>query len=342
MKEFVINKLKEFSAQEKKKFILLPIIIAVFLCVLLYSFNIDDSLNKEKINGANENLTMPIPNQIELSNRKSNVSKQLLKDRNKKEKANKKDFFSIYNEKYEASVNKENLTVNNDPYKKGDQEFIKKVKEQLLKIESEQNKKKSTFVATPKKQRIYIPKKTKEIEKPKKIAPKKELTFEQKLILSRKENIESTILKKKLNQVEFLAVINGNQTAYNNAMITVRVLNDVSHNNNILKRNTYLYGVAKIISTGRVKISFSSMTQNNKRVSIKLTAYDQLDGYEGLIINDEVVLRLLKVKTDDQVNAEIATYGKIGKIVSSVFRKKQKQAKINLYDEHTIILKGSL
>ncbi|MCG8859906.1 hypothetical protein [Tenacibaculum finnmarkense] len=61
-----------------------------------------------------------------------------------------------------------------------------------------------------------------------------------------------------------------------------------------------------------------------------------------MIINDEVVLRLLKVKTDDQVNAEIATYGKIGKIVSSVFRKKQKQAKINLYDEHTIILKGSL
>jgi hypothetical protein len=177
----------------------------------------------------------------------------------------------------------------------------------------------------------------------KKITPPKVLTFEEKLILSRQTTTTNTNTKSiALNPIEFTAVINGNQTAYNNAMITVRVLNDVTYNNKILKRNTYLYGVAKIIKTGRVKINFSNMTNNGKRTPINLTAYDRLDGYEGLLITDEAILTELQDQTSNEVNREVSNQGTVGRILSSVIRKKKKEIKIDLYDEHEIILKGHL
>jgi hypothetical protein len=180
------------------------------------------------------------------------------------------------------------------------------------------------------------------VEPIKKEVPKKELTFNERLILSRQKKTNPTPKKSTTKKVEFPAVINGNQIAYDNAMITVRVLNDVPYNNNVLQQNTYLYGVAKIIKTGRVKINFSSMTQGDKRIPINLTAYDQLDGYEGLIINDQAVLVLLKKETADEVNSEISRVGRIGRVLSSVLGKKKKEVKIDLYDEHQIILKGTL
>jgi len=99
-----------------------------------------------------------------------------------------------------------------------------------------------------------------------------------------------------------LAVINGNQKAYNSAMIAFLVLEDVEYKNTLLKRNTYLYGVAKIIDVGRVDIKFSCMFDQGGRIPINLKAYDQLYGYEGLLINDELALQEIENEANNELN----------------------------------------
>ena len=173
---------------------------------------------------------------------------------------------------------------------------------------------------------------------------KKELTFKERLIKSRntqKEEKQNDL--ESFSHVEFTAVINGNQTAFDNAMITVRVNEDVEYADKKLARNTFLYGVAKINKdTKRTNIMFSSMSINGRRIPINLKAYDELDGYEGLLIKDEETLAYLQDESNNELNTEISKQGKIGRIVSSVFRKKERNLKVSLYDEHAIIIKGKM
>ena len=258
-----------------------------------------------------------------------------------------KDFFGT------RSIKKEEPKKRRE-FNWGDKETIYNSKDSLVlklqnKIKEIENRKSNVV---QKKQPINTF--TEKKEEPKKIEvvqirkeePKKELTFEERLILSRKQQMAKKTINQPLEkkEVEFLAVINGNQTVYEkNSMVTVRVLEDVNYGKNkVLPRNTYLYGVANFTDKGRINILFSSRTEDNKRIPINLTAYDQLDGYKGLLIDDEEVLSYLKEDTDNEINTEISRQGRIGEIISNVFKKKQRAIKVDLYDEHTIILKGTL
>lgn len=203
---------------------------------------------------------------------------------------------------------------------------------------------------------------TREIKKeePKYIPPKKKVkkkkTNPVKAIPTppavKKSSIEEQLIARRSNRekaevpidvfVQATAAVNENQTIYENSIVTVRLLEDAVGNNHTIKKNTYLYGVATFNQKGRLFINFNNINDHGETRSINLKAYDFLDGYEGLIITDPDVVNVLKSQTNDQVTSEISSQGTVGRILSGVMRKKKTTIKITLYDEHQIILKGTL
>lgn len=168
----------------------------------------------------------------------------------------------------------------------------------------------------------------------------KKSSIEEQLIARRSEGENKN--KPEDTFVQATAAINENQTIYENSVVTVRLLEDAVSDDVTIQKNTYLYGVATFNQNGRLLVNFNNINDHGQTRSISLKAYDFLDGYEGLIISDPDVVSVLKNQTNDQVTSEISSQGTVGRIISGVMRKKKTTIKITLYDEHQIILKGTL
>ena len=305
---------------------LLQVIIGIMVSLLLliaYSISSDTEEKKD--------VGFSSQSKIETNFKNNEVS---FEDMMKKER---KSFFGTKEIKQEKVQGKTfNFGKNHDVYSNEDDVKIKLL-QQRIKQNDARNK--LTEVVKPIPNRTAV--KQEPVKKNAPPTPPKELTFEEQLIALRNKK-DNYITLDNTRVIEVKAVINGNQTIYDNSMVTVRVLEDVSTNNIVLKRNTYLYGIAKIQKEGRVNVNFLNMNHEGNRIAINLQAYDNLDGYLGLIINNPDVLALLKNESDTEINSKLNMQGTVGRILSSVLRKKKTRIKLELYDEHTIILKGTL
>lgn len=208
-------------------------------------------------------------------------------------------------------------------------------------------KKEPESIEEPKEEKkivIYSPKKPAKkhkINKQIKPTPPKKTSLEERLIAKR-STTQTNDIPRGSSVVQATAAVNENQTIYENSVVTVRLLEDAEGDNYTIKKNTYLYGVAAFNQNGRLLVNFNNINDHGQTRSIDLKAYDFLDGYEGLIISDPDVVSVLKNQTNDQATNEISSQGTVGRIISGVIRKKKTTIKITLYDEHQIILKGTL
>lgn len=79
------------------------------------------------------------------------------------------------------------------------------------------------------------------------------------------------------------AIIDENVTGYAGSRIRIRLLEDITIGNRMLKKNNYLYAIITGFGDQRVRLQIVSVMYENNILPIKLSIYD-VDGLEGLYV----------------------------------------------------------
>ncbi|MBB6131506.1 conjugative transposon protein TraM [Mucilaginibacter lappiensis] len=79
------------------------------------------------------------------------------------------------------------------------------------------------------------------------------------------------------------AIIDENLTGYLGSRIQIRLLDDITAGNNVIKKGTYLYGEISGFSEQRVNIGIRYILNGDKILPVKLEIYD-MDGLPGLYV----------------------------------------------------------
>lgn len=79
------------------------------------------------------------------------------------------------------------------------------------------------------------------------------------------------------------AIIDENVTGYAGSRLRIRLLEDITVGNKILKKNNYLYAIITGFGDQRVKLKIVTIMYQNNILPIKLSIYD-VDGMEGLYV----------------------------------------------------------
>jgi conjugative transposon TraM protein len=80
-----------------------------------------------------------------------------------------------------------------------------------------------------------------------------------------------------------MAIIDENVTGYAGSRIRLRLLEDITAGQTLIKKGTYLYALINGFSGQRVTLQIKSILYNDKELPVKLDVYD-LDGLPGLYV----------------------------------------------------------
>lgn len=93
------------------------------------------------------------------------------------------------------------------------------------------------------------------------------------------------------------AVIHGTQELVVGATVRLRLLNEVRINNNVIKKDQFIYGICAI-NGERLTIEVNSIRSENLLLPVSLAVYD-LDGLEGIYIPGAITRDAAKQASDD-------------------------------------------
>lgn len=128
-------------------------------------------------------------------------------------------------------------------------------------------------------------------------------------------------------------MVNGDQTIKKGARVNMLLQKDAVINGKLYKRNTKIYGFANF-AEHRLFISINNI-QNNP---VKLKIYDAQDGGLGLYTKQNLVGEVEQEVKEDVVD-EIKLAGiKVGTTVKKIFKKKNKEPKILLFNRTKFIM----
>jgi hypothetical protein len=334
MKKFGIEKLENFSKQEKKKYLVLPLIIATLLCTIIFAFSPISIDTKEKVKDeiSEENLTMPVPIKKTLSSNKKEVSKQL--EINNQNKLNrKKDFYSVYNEKGDDVSTQENLGQGDD--NKGSEELIKKVKEQLNKIENVSAEKKPIQSTKKRQNKVTRTISNSVTSEQKKEAWRKRMNEENDAFFNQSEIPKENIIKDLQTDKNIYAVIYTDQKVIDRGRVQMRLSQKAVIDGFSYERNTLFYGFAKF-AKNRIYVNIESI--NNRKVS--LTAFDSQDYKEGIYTKVKFY-NIDKEEVEDIAIDNTLRGNRVLNVVRGLVKSKKTEDSIEFSNEYKILLKKS-
>lgn len=128
-------------------------------------------------------------------------------------------------------------------------------------------------------------------------------------------------------------IVNGDQNIKNGSRVNLLLSKDVTINNIKYKRNTKLYGFA---SFGEHRLFININNINNTPVKLKI--YDAQDGSLGLYTKENMLGEINTEVKDDLID-DIKIGGiKVGSTVKKIFKKKNKEPKLLLFNRTQFLL----
>lgn len=134
------------------------------------------------------------------------------------------------------------------------------------------------------------------------------------------------------------AVIKGDQMGIkNNQRVTLLLPKDVTIDDKLFKKNTIVYAKATFSGT-RVNFTVTSINQN----PVQLMGYDAQDGGLGLQVTESLIGETTSGVIDQNANdSGLDDIPVVGKTLSTILRKKNREVKIDLLNNQKMILKPS-
>lgn len=138
------------------------------------------------------------------------------------------------------------------------------------------------------------------------------------------------------SSVKMYATVKGSQKIRNGQRITLMLSKASKVNGITYPRNTLIYGITQFTDT-RVKVSIKKINHN----PVDLTVFDAQDGLEGIYIEGQNLLgETVQEASEDGINDIDVGGVPVGDAVKSVFRKKQREIKVQLLNDYKLIIKS--
>lgn len=138
------------------------------------------------------------------------------------------------------------------------------------------------------------------------------------------------------SSVKMYATVKGSQKIRNGQRITLMLSKASKVNGITYPRNTLIYGITQFTET-RVKVSIKKINHN----PVDLTVFDAQDGLEGIYIEGQNLLgETVQEASEDGINDIDVGGVPVGDAVKSVFRKKQREIKVQLLNDYKLIIKS--
>ena len=135
----------------------------------------------------------------------------------------------------------------------------------------------------------------------------------------------------------FLAEVNGDQEVRANDRLELLLAEDLTVGGRTFPKNSMVYGFVSL-QPNRVLLKITHV--NN--IPVKLKAYDLQDGNEGIYIRNSFRSEAQREVLDDVIqDINIAGLPQIGG-VKNIFRRNNRNIKVNILDQYQLILKPSL
>ena len=129
-------------------------------------------------------------------------------------------------------------------------------------------------------------------------------------------------------------VVNGDQVVKTFSRLEMRLTKPALINNELLPKNTYLYGFVSF-KPNRTMIDITNI--NHQPVNLK--AYDLQDGNEGIYVVNNFQTEASKAVMDDAVNEiNIPAVPSVG-VLKKVFQRSNKNVKVTITNNYKLILK---
>ena len=129
-------------------------------------------------------------------------------------------------------------------------------------------------------------------------------------------------------------VVNGDQVVKTFSRLEMRLARPALINNELLPKNTYLYGFVSF-KPNRTMIEITNI--NHQPVNLK--AYDLQDGNEGIYVVNNFQTEASKAVMDDAVNEiNIPAVPSVG-VLKKVFQRSNKNVKVTITNNYKLILK---
>lgn len=168
--------------------------------------------------------------------------------------------------------------------------------------------------------------------------------------LSAEERLERSIRNKYKNgnsisgnraNSEVLAVIHNDQyVSSKKNTVRLRLLSPLYIGGNKIGTDAFITAYAQI-SGNQLQLSVRNIAYKGKQFPVNLIAYDARTGLPGIIITQDNILGDLEEKAQREIERSVGR-GIIGDVVSQIFNGKNKtEARIQLFDEHRLILKDN-
>lgn len=164
----------------------------------------------------------------------------------------------------------------------------------------------------------------------------------QSLLRSWNNNIETT------NNNTFKAVIHGSQTVKNGQVAIFRLSEPINYKNNIITKNTLLFGQVSSIDDNRLNVVINSARIDKNIISIPLEIYGT-DGIRGIpiTVNEITSTTDSEVKNEaiNQVGNVASNFGAVGRIIGNIATatarntKREKDREVLLIDNQTVFIK---
>jgi len=142
-------------------------------------------------------------------------------------------------------------------------------------------------------------------------------------------------------------VVQESQTIVSGSVIKLRLLSDININGNIIPKNNFVFGIAKL-NGERLAIEINSISYNNSIYPVDLEVYD-LDGLAGIYVPGAITrdvvrqsangsIQSIGISTlDPSLGAQAATAGIDA--AKNLLSKKIKTVKVNVKAGYRVLLK---
>lgn len=163
--------------------------------------------------------------------------------------------------------------------------------------------------------------------------------------LSKEQKLQNAIANKYNNQGTQTSssviadVYNSQQISGNNATVRLVLKDNLNINNTIIGTDAFILGVANI-QQNSIQITVPNISYKGVNYQVNLVAYDYTTGQKGIPIENDNIVGVAGEKAENQAKQEIAKFGRIGGLVSSIISGKNKSASIQLNSGHRIYLKS--
>ena len=316
----------------KVKYVLIGLsVITLFVMVVAFSGSSEEIVQTETELKNNDNMSMGDRDVEKMSEDKRDAHERVSRMEEQKEKKKQRDQSIWDSNDFNTGLEKSNDSTDGPSLisEKNNSTYLK-AQRQIRAIE-ERKKAQRTYAASKEKEKEERERKEEEA------VALEESNLEMEEFFSTRPVKENGVETNGTDSsVKMYATVKGSQKIRNGQRITLMLSKTAIVNGIAYPRNTLIYGITQFSET-RVKVSIKKINHN----PVDLTVFDAQDGMEGIYIEGQNLLgETVQEASEDGINDIDVGGVPVGDAVKSVFRKKQREIKVQLLNDYKLIIKS--